>query len=187
MTKTKNIISIGTVFLSIFLIICGLLVATFFKSYKGDMIPNPNLWFLGGMFLFALGLGILFMAFKQNVNRQKKQVDDFVTRLKQNGTPITVNLRQCGVESHHTETEKGETNSQIKAWNGVYAGSTRTETVHEYDTYIIFNHNETTYHSEPIPKPEATVRMLMEIQKETVLYVDEKTGEYYFDVAFLDA
>ena len=183
----------------------GFLTITFFRRYRGEVIPHPYLFWLFGIVLF-LG-GLLFLRFTPTAKELSlnKKVIEMIEDLKMYGEKIVVDFANCEIkENNYTEEKEkyGHENElltfdverQIQIWNAAGGSSgSNVEQVQVRQSLIVFKNENTKtgtiekFVSRVIPKDKISLSFYLDKQKHTTLYVDNTNRErYYFDLGFLD-
>ena len=118
----------------------------------------------------------------------EKEVDD----LKKNGTKIPVDLTKCIITSNNWTDEKPRYyHSRVVLLNEISGHGDKN--VKHVDTAVSvlqyrhpFKGRKMTFESGVIYKDKTTLSLLLELQKETFIYVDQDNPRrYYFDLEFL--
>lgn len=112
--------------------------------------------------------------------------------LKLTGIKIPVDLTNCKVKSNSwtTEVEKYD-NPRIVFLNEVSGHSDKNierieSNLSRVEYSCDFNGKRRTFLSPTIAKDKVTLRMLLEMQKETAIYIDRDNSKcYYFDLDFI--
>jgi hypothetical protein len=149
-----------------------------------------NVYLVGtGISLIAFSLVFYFMADSSGNEIQAKK---WLQNLKSTGIKIPVDLTKCKIKSNSwTEERERYSNPRIAFWNEV--GGDADKNIERVEN----NHSVIEYECEfkgrrqvflgSISKDETTLRILLELKKETTIYVDRDDVEsYYFDLEFLD-
>lgn len=150
-----------------FLGVTGTLLYLFFGNYSGDRLPHPALWRWGGLLLALTGVGLFAYTVRRASVRARRKREKAVGRLRETGTPVWVDLKRCEIVSSSVEEDKVrdsvDTCSRLK--------------------YI---HAAKAYYSDPIYRDEDAIRLKLELQKQTALYLSGSGDDYYFDIEFFD-
>ncbi|MDI3321463.1 hypothetical protein [Pinibacter soli] len=191
-------------FLAYFFFVLGFLTVTFFRHYKGDLIPNSFLFWLVGLIMFGIGFWLLRNTPSSEVQSHQKRLMEAIRDIKENGEKIMVDLTQCELKEHsyveEREKNNGSDNIMLHAieinmygWGAISAYDIqKPEQVQVNQTVIIFSRdNSRTGHtdrfvSRVIPRDKVTLGFYLIQQKQTTLYVDKSNpARYYFDLDFL--
>jgi hypothetical protein len=149
-----------------------------------------NFYLLGtGILLILISLVFYFMTGSSgNENQERKWLE----KLMSTGIKIPVDLTECKIKSNSwIEESERYSNSRVAFWNEV--GGDADKNIERVEN----NHSVIEYECEfkgrkqifrgSISKDETTLRILLELKKETIIYVDRDDIEnYYFDLEFLD-
>jgi hypothetical protein len=148
-----------------------------------------NFYLVGtGILLILISLVFYFMAGSSgNENQERK----WLAKLKSTGFKIPVDLTKCKIKSNSWIEEKDRySNSRIAFWNQV--GGDADKNLERVEN----NHSVVEYECEfkgrkqiflgLASKDETTLRILLELKKETTIYVDrDDVDNYYFDLEFI--
>ncbi|HEY4206915.1 MAG TPA: hypothetical protein VGM31_08885, partial [Puia sp.] len=189
--------------LACFLFVLGFLSLTFFKHYRGELIPYPFLFWLIGLALFAAGFLFLRYAPDPKERETHKELAMIISDLKANGEKIMVELSTCEIKEHNFSEEKqhyGRDNEfltlsvekEIQGWNTMGGGAWRNvEQVQVRQSVLIFERKDPRsglvekFETRVIPKDRITLSFYLDKQKHTTLYVDKgNRRRYYFDLDF---
>jgi hypothetical protein len=117
----------------------------------------------------------------------------FLKDLKSTGIIVPVDLTSCNVKSNNWTTEVERYNSpRVVLLNEISGhGDKNVERVESNVSRIEytcdFNGRPRTFLSPTIAKDKITLQLLLEMQKETAIYVDRDDNQYYyFDLEFID-
>jgi hypothetical protein len=148
-----------------------------------------NVYLLGtGILLIIISLVFYFMA---GSSRSDDQARKWLENLKSTGIKIPVDLTKCKIKSNTwVEERERYSNSRIAFWNEV--GGDADKNIERVKN----NHSMIEYECEfkgrrqlflgSISKDETTLRILLELKRETIIYVDRDDPEnYYFDLEFI--
>ena len=177
---------IGIIFMAL-----GALFIFFFKGYDGNFIPYPLLWLVASIILFALGLLLYIFSKPKALKELEKSYHSEFKRLVEHGEQITVDLKQCKiVSSNYTEELPRSSSERIQWLDSLSSNNTLTEQVEFNQTQVIYTLDDLTgtrvFISPVIEKDKATLSFLLDLQRETTIYVDVQNPEiYYFDLSFL--
>lgn len=133
---------------------------------------------------------IAFYRFVRSRSEESKGIT--AEEIKRKGRKIHVDLLKCEIKTNHYTEERdkyahlGETGRDLEFLNAITGNEMdNVEQVKVLQSVLVYEHEGKTYYSHIIPKDEVTLSFLLEFQKETFIYVDVRTGDYYFDVDFL--
>lgn len=150
--------------------------------------------------IYMLSVGVLFIAISaiiyymsESSFSQEKGNTKWKEKLKRNGIKIPVDLSKCQIKSNSwVEERERYMNSRVAFWNEVGGDSEmnveKVESIQSRIEYSLMSNGIfQTFLSPTIAKDETTLRILLELKKETVIYVDrDNFNNYYFDLEFLD-
>jgi len=113
--------------------------------------------------------------------------------LKITGIKVPVDLTKCVIKSNNwtDEVERYDI-PRVAFLNEVSGDSDKNVEMVESNLSRIayscdFNGKHSTFFSPPIAKDKTTIMILLEMQKETAIYVDrDDSRRYYFDLEFID-
>lgn len=180
------------------LLFAGLILSLFFLT------PHPpHTWAnrLIGWGMVGAGLLILYLLKKQKESTTAADNRAVISELKNNGEKIRVDLRECEVKSNSwTEiVDKNDKTPDAVLLTAAVLGGTggmmgialrsynSEKSVKRLQSVIVFRRNNETFCSPILDREEATLRMLMEMKGETVIYRDRVKKElFYFDLEFLE-
>lgn len=154
--------------LGAFVALLGCLLYLFFRNYSGEKIPYPTLWYLAGALLVMAGVAWAVYTIRREIRLEKAKERLTIDALRNSAMPIWVNLARCEVIS--SSLAPNEVNEDGD------------------DTYSVikFVHEGKPYYSANIYKDVDTIRLKMELQKQTALYIHPNGSEYYLDTDFLE-
>jgi hypothetical protein len=176
------------------LIIISFFGVTWFDSYKGELIPYPDLITLGFVVVGLLGFLLLYIGFKNTKSLLNNQVNSWKQRLKQNGEKIAVAFNDCEIKNNFYYDEVLRHTSEARSYNSI-AGQDHLNTQREYRNASVVVYKYTnlrtgtthTFSSEVIQKDKLTLSVLMEMKQNTFIYIDKANPDlYFFDMDFLD-
>jgi hypothetical protein len=144
-----------------------------------------------GVLLIAVPITI-FIIIERLTDRKRPDVKH-LRNLKLTGIKILVDLTKCKVKSNSwtTEIEKYD-NPRILFLNEVSGHSDKNierieSNISRVEYTCDFNGKRRTFLSSAIAKDNITLKILLEIQKETVIYIDRYNSRYYyFDLDFIN-
>ena len=180
LAKVVEYIAIGLVLLGS-IIVVGTVRANVFNGY-----------ILGtGVILIVVPIVIYIII--EKIRHQATPNVKQLTDLKQTGIRIPVDLTNCKVKSNRWTT-KVEKHSDLRVvfLNEISGhGDKNVERIESNISRIEytceFNGQRRKFSSPTIAKDNATLRILLEIQKETAIYIDREDYKYYyFDLEFID-
>ena len=188
-----------------FLFGLGFLTLTFFKHYRGEMIPYPFLFWLIGLALWGGGFLLLRYTPDGGEPGDRKKLMATIADLKSNGEKIQVDLAKCEIKEHSYSEEKqryGRDNEfltlsierETQGWNTLGGGAWRNvEQVQVRQSVLIYERQNPRsgvvekFVTRVIPKDKITLSFYLDKQQHTSLYVDrENRAKYYFDLDFLN-
>ncbi|HEY8969709.1 MAG TPA: hypothetical protein VIM64_11470 [Puia sp.] len=180
--------------LAYFLFGLGFLTLTFFKHYRGEMIPYPFLFWLIGLALWGGGFLLLRYTPDGGEPRDRKKLMATIADLKSNGEKIQVDLAKCEIKEHSYSEEREKYGQEVQGWNALGGGSWRNvEQLQVRQSVLIFERQNPRsgvvekFVTRVIPKDKITLSFYLDKQKHTSLYVDRHNrGRYYFDLDFLN-
>lgn len=153
--------------------------------------PDFNYAFFGiGASLVVPALIALYMEFtkaKKTEASGRANLSDF----KQNSIQIPVDLSQCTITGNTwTQVREGKTNKEI-LFNELIGDSFENRDTDDIAVSVIkyttnVQGQRRTFTSPPVAKDKTTLLMLLEMQKETNIYIDRDGKYYYFDLEFLE-
>jgi uncharacterized membrane-anchored protein YhcB (DUF1043 family) len=83
--------------IGIILAVIGLLLYLVFRTYSGDLIPYPTLWFIIGIIIGIAGL-LMFITGKTKTQKEtENKIEKQINFLKQYGTKIDVKFKDCEI------------------------------------------------------------------------------------------
>lgn len=149
-------------------VLVGTLVYLFFRNYSGTKIPYPTLWYLAGALLVMAGVAWVVYTIRREIRLEERKESTRHERMRQTATPVWVDLARCEIITSALPPD--ETNRDGN------------------DTYSVlkFIYQGKPYYSGNIYKDEDAIRLKMELQKQTTLYINPDGTEYYLDTAFLE-
>lgn len=179
----------------------GVLLIAFFRGYSGRIVPHPVLFYVLGGICFVAGFLIIrsLPQFKARAEYRKfmQAVDD----IRANGIVVKVDLSACEIKDHtyieEAFPDKGPSamsffthmEHYIREWDKItyHCADGQKEICQSVLKYTCsYQGREKIFVSPVIAKDKATLGFLLDIQKETVVYVDKNNADrYYFDVGFL--
>ncbi|HEX8514552.1 MAG TPA: hypothetical protein VF868_00025 [Bacteroidia bacterium] len=178
----------------------GFIILTFFRNYKGNVIPYPWLIYVGGLLCFIVGLILLLKNPKTPDNGLLLTVEKYIKNLKENGDRIKVDLNSCDLKQNDyfeepdyyknaTEAELMLAADYVYFYNKLKYGRIDK---HVYQTIATFTTNykgkEMTFISPTIGKDKTNLLFKFSIKKDTTIYVDKiDPTKYYFDIDFVYA
>lgn len=154
--------------LGAFVAFVGALLYIFFRNYSGDKIPYPTLWYMAGALLLMAGVAWAVYTIRREIRLAGKRDEAKQEELRHIASPIWVDLSQCEIVT--SALPENETNQDGN------------------DTYSVlkFTYQGRPYYSANIYKDEDSIRLKMELQKQSALYIHPNGTEYYLDTAFLE-
>lgn len=169
-TTTKSHLFLFYVKLGIgaLLALLGSLAYLFFRNYSGERIPYPTLWCLAGALLVMAGVAWAVYTIRREIRLEAKKQQAKKELLRHEATPVWVDLARCEIVTSALNPD--QTNQDGN------------------DTYSVlkFMYEGKPYYSGNIYKDEDAIRLKMELQKQTTLYISPNGTEYYLDTAFLE-
>ena len=193
------------ILISFLFIVSGLLLITFFRMYSGEAIHYPFVFWMTGFILIIAGGFILYLHVKATELIQEKVSNATINDLKLNGEKIIVDFSKCEIKENNYTEEREKTINQsdfiipsskqdIQILNALGGGAMRNiEQVEVTQSVIVFSKQNSRsgfnekFVSPVIPKDKITLSILLELQRQTNLYVDNKDrSKYYFDLDFLN-
>jgi preprotein translocase subunit SecG len=163
------------------IVVLGVLLANGFNRYV----------FLAGVFLIItpIAIGIII---KKLTNSQKRKVK-YLKDLKATGIKISVDLTRCNVKSNNWTAEVARhNNSKIVLLNEMSGHPDKNiekidSNVSRIEYTCSFKGQSKTFVSPIIEKDSTTLKILLEIQKESAIYIDRDDERYYyFDLEFIN-
>ena len=144
-----------------------------------------------GVLLIAVPI-MIFIIIERLADRERPNVKH-LRDLKLTGIKIPVDLTKCKVKSNiwTTEVEKYD-NPRIVFLNEVSGHSDKNikrieSNISRVEYTCDFNGKRRTFLSSAIAKDNITLKILLEIQKETAIYIDRYNSKYYyFDLDFIN-
>ncbi|WP_160144150.1 hypothetical protein [Chryseolinea soli] len=152
---------------------------------------NFNYVFFGiGSSLVVPGLIALYLEFNK-AKRTETSGRANLAHFKTNSIRIPVDLSQCTVTANTwTQVREEKTNKEI-LFNELIGDSFENRetdniavSLVKYTTTV--QGQRRTFTSAPVAKDKTTLLMLLEMQKETNIYIDRDGKYYYFDLEFLE-
>ena len=178
----------------------GTLVLTFFKHYRGSIIPSPFLIWGAGIVCYIVGIVLLLKVPKVAEDKLHKKMRSLIGELKQNGNKLTVVLDDCEIKENNyieaqdaykdkTDLELMLTPNIVMMYNSSKAAATKDkpilQTVAVYKTMYLGK--EKTFYSPTIAKDKENLLFKFFAQKTTTIFIDKNNPDnYYFDVEFVD-
>lgn len=177
--------------LAIILFITGLITYIFFRSYSGELIPFPLLWYFVGILLMIAGAALYYLGLSNHEKKEHEELQNKIAAFKLTSEKIKVDLNHCEVKSNvYTEEHERIKPLRAQAFDAVFDSSKNISQERVYQSVLVFetevNGLLERFYSEIIDKDEVTLRFLIGRQKETYIYFDIEDGTYYFDMEFLD-
>ncbi|RAW01728.1 hypothetical protein [Pseudochryseolinea flava] len=149
--------------------------------------------FLTGVLLLLTSGAIIFLTIARESGDGVDTHASIIQHLKKDGLQIDVDLTQCKVFSNGwTEREEKYDNMPRVAFMNAVSGNSESnfQEINVNQSVIVYatsiQGKTTTFVSPAIAKDKATLMMLLEMQRNTLLYVDPANHNiFYFDLAFL--
>jgi len=182
----------------------GFLTITFFRHYKGELIPYPFLFWIAGFAMFWIAF--LFMRYipTSKAAKSRKLLNDSIDQLRSDGERLNIDFTACELREHSFIEERqrdDRTNKsltldierEIQGWNAFARNPLgNIDEVHVTQTFIVCRipnsrtGSTDTFISRGIPGDKVTLGFYLDRQKRTSLYVDKSDRRrYYFDLDFL--
>ena len=73
--------------------------AIYFRHYKGEVISNPTLWFIGSITLGVVGVALTLTSFKKIERTIEEVVDTRINHIKANANKILLDFDKCEFKS----------------------------------------------------------------------------------------
>jgi hypothetical protein len=182
----------------------GFLTVTFFRSYTGNLIPYPFLFWVIGLVMFWVGFLFLRTTLTTKQMADRNKLKQLIDELKTTGQKIDVSFDNCEIKEHNYTEEQniyGHENDiltlgvehQMQGLNALGNDRRNVKQVHVYQSVIVFRYNNTRngkterFMSRVIPKDKLSLSFYLDNKKQTTLYIDKTNREkYYFDLDFLN-
>ena len=158
----------------------GFLGLGYFRSYHGNLIPVPFLWFI--LSIVILGIGIFFsLLFKR-----KKVIADSesqLSQLKSNGEKIILDIEFCEFKTNDfQEIVDSIKLSGIQMYDALYNEAYNYTTADRNQTVIIYSHKNEKFVSPIFSIDEITIQARI-MQRLAILYVDKfERTKFYFEL-----
>lgn len=187
--KVKNTLANILTWIVIGFLVLGLIIM--YAVSKADVF-NFYIFSFGLVLSVVSGL-ILWIQIKWGTKVEKPLINTEINRLKTNGHKIVVDLLECEIKSNNWASEGPRyENDKIQMLNAV--GGDPELNVKYVDNMVSkilykteFMGKEYDFISRSYSKDVHTLRMLLDIQKNTNIYLDKNNSNiYYFDLEFLD-
>ena len=186
------------------LFVLGLLTVTFFRSYSGEIIPHPLLFWLLGLGMFLAGFLLLRYTPSRKDQTALRQLRQLIGDLKANGERITVDFEHCELREQSYRERKQIPGSdsllldltgpeRLNALLNYLEDETQgTGMVNVCQTVLIFSYSNARtalverFVSQVVSKDRVSLSFYLDQQRQTTLYVDKADRSlYYFDLDFL--
>lgn len=175
-------------------ILIGLLVLGFLIMYGVARADNFNVYIFGiGLALTAVPALTLWLRYRRDFKGADSRSPQKMGRLKKSGERIEVDLHACEVLSTNWTSGGIRYNDQRIQMLNALGGDPELNVrpVNHNISRIIyktkFNGINMEFINGPIAKDEHTLKMLLEHQGKTVIYVDRnEPNHYFFDLDFLE-
>lgn len=153
--------------------------------------PDFNYVFFGiGASLVVPALIALYIEFNK-VKKIKASGLNNLADFKKNSQRINVDLSQCTIVGNSWRQVREEKTNKEILFNELIGDSFENREADDIAVSLISY--TTTIHGErrkftspPVAKDKTTLLMLLEMQKETTIYIDNNSRYYYFDLEFLE-
>lgn len=168
--------------------IIGILMMIFFRKYSGDLIPYSTIWFFAGFILLFIGYSFIQTKEIKLMQDLADEIDKFKLRADQ----IKVNLNSCKIKTNNYTEQIEEDDSYRPQLLNSLSDYTKKEMKHTtvYQSVLIYETDvfgqKAAYYSPTIYMDEISLKILLDREKETSIYVDrDNRNKYYFDLEFL--
>lgn len=139
--------------------------------------------------VLAIAVYYVYQRSMSNVQDKRKLLESF----KRNGKKIPVDLLKCEIRTNNYIEEQElygpgtPYGTDIQFANALLGDEMdNVKKVEINQSVIEYQHEGKKYYSHVIPKDKTTLLFLLDFKKETFIYVDPGTGDYYFDLEFLN-
>jgi hypothetical protein len=168
-------------------IITGIVTYLFFQNYSGNLFPYPIFGKSVGILLLVVGVFILRIIWVTNKKRECKNPQTEIDDFKSKAEKMLVNLDDCKIimNNYSEYVDAIESNSEL-----IFDSNKKNENRNVNQAVLIFekieNGETEKYTSQTIYTDEMTLRLLLNKQKETYIYIDKNNRKrYYFDIDFI--
>ena len=165
---------------------CGIL-SFIFLLYNGNLITYHYLWLALSLLGTYIGWRIFNTAGDDEVNKYIRVRQERIKTLKENGTKIPVDLSKCKVLSQgYTKEEPSSISSRAQGFNAMLDSENATQSIEVNNSVVVYDIGKQKFVSETFHKDPVTLEFQLSAAKNTFIYLNEATGDYYFDLSFLD-
>jgi hypothetical protein len=149
-------------------------------------------WYIFGTGVICLAAAVIYVVVVEWLSRDKDAGRQLLD-LKRHGVQIPVDLTKCKIKSNQWTSEtRRYHHPRVEFLNEISGhGDKNVErmesnvSIVEYTTKV--SGRTRTFRSNPVGKDKISLTMLLEMQKETTIYLDPKNKRiYYFDLEFLE-
>jgi hypothetical protein len=164
----------------------GLLGFTYFKSYKGDIIPLPILWLILNLVVAATGAYLILRARWNKQIQKNNKTSAKLSRVKEKSVRVLIDLDNCDFKTSTISQLNTENISRVQMIDALYDPNRNYIENYNTVTYIIYEHKfGNTFEkfvSQPFPIDNTTLKYYIS-QNKIVLYVDRFDRTQYFFAA----
>jgi hypothetical protein len=174
----------------------GLFALGFIIVYGSLRAKGFNIYIFGtGLVCALIPVIIFFISERVTASRENAVAEKTLRDLKTTGIQIPVDLTKCVIKSSNSTVHRERYSvslSEVSLLNEISGhGDKNIETIHSSQSVVEYtcrvNGRKRTFRSNAIPKDKTTLMILLELQKETIIYLDrDHPRYYYFDLDFID-
>ena len=163
--------------------VVGFLGIGYFRSYHGDIIPVPFLWYI--LSFICLGVGI-FLPFILKTKKEKQSIadsDNQLRQLKKNAEKIILDIDFCEFKTNNfQDIVESNKMAKVQMYDAMYDENYDYSTEDRIQNVIIYSYKNEKFISQIFAVDEITIQSRI-MQKLVTLYIDrfDRTN-YYFDL-----